>query len=255
MVRGACIIRCSTIVRLAAPARLPVTASYIVLGTLSAPALYEMINTSHLVDVIASGQLSDQAKAIFLVSAPEKVADLAEPMSHTAAQELLATVPQDFLGTLFEQALTPASLTTALLSAHMIIFWLSQDSNVTPPVCLAAFAAAAIAKTPPMATGFAAWRVAKGLYIVPILFAYTPLLSGDWLGATRIAVFAVVGIYGLTAAYEGYCEAPLRAPWRVAFATCGVAALWPLDWPVQLASCAIIVGGTVWMTWRYKLAH
>ena len=39
-----------------------------------------------------------------------------------------------------------------LLSAHLIIFWLSQDSNVTPPVCLAAFAAAGIAGTRPMAT-------------------------------------------------------------------------------------------------------
>jgi len=62
---------------------------------------------------------------------------------------------------------------------------------VTPPVCLAAFAAAAIAKTPPMATGFTAWRVAKGLYIIPILFAYTPLLSGDWLLASQIALFAL----------------------------------------------------------------
>jgi TRAP-type uncharacterized transport system fused permease subunit len=62
-----------------------------------------------------------------------------------------------------------------LLSAHLIIFWLSQDSNLTPPVCLAAFAAAAIAKTPPMETGLVSWKIGKGLYIIPLLFAFTPL--------------------------------------------------------------------------------
>ena len=71
-------------------------------------------------------------------------------------------------------------LATALLSAHMIVFWLSQDSNVTPPVCLASFTAAAIAKSPPMLTGFYSWKIAKGLYFVPFLIAFTPLMSGNW---------------------------------------------------------------------------
>ncbi|WP_372972760.1 hypothetical protein [Marinobacter sp.] len=64
-------------------------------------------------------------------------------------------------------ALSPHALTMALVAAHMIIFWLSQDSNVTPPVCLTAFAAAAITGTPAMRTGLTAWKIAKGLYIVP----------------------------------------------------------------------------------------
>jgi len=61
-------------------------------------------------------------------------------------------------------------------------FWLSQDSNLTPPVCLAAFAAAAIAKTDPIKTGFESWKVGKGLYIIPLLFAFSPIITGrlDW---------------------------------------------------------------------------
>ncbi len=66
----------------------------------------------------------------------------------------------------------------AILSAHMIVFWVSQDSNVTPPVCLAAFAAAGIAGSKPMRTGLESWKLAKGLYIMPILFAYTDLIDG-----------------------------------------------------------------------------
>jgi len=51
-----------------------------------------------------------------------------------------------------------------LLIAHLVVFWYSQDSNVTPPVCLAAFTAAGIAGARPMATGFESWKIAKGLY-------------------------------------------------------------------------------------------
>jgi TRAP-type uncharacterized transport system fused permease subunit len=110
----------------------------------------------------------------------------------------------------------------------MIIFWLSQDSNVTPPVCLAAFAAAAIARTPPMATGPMAWKIAKGLYIVPLLFAYTPFLAGDALAAFAIFAFGTAGIYCLTAALAGYAESPLGWPARMVLTAAGVALLWPL---------------------------
>jgi TRAP-type uncharacterized transport system fused permease subunit len=92
---------------------------------------------------------------------------------------LLGGLPIEVLSPLRDMALPPETAVTALLAAHMMIFWLSQDSNVTPPVCLAAFTAAAIAKAPAMRTGLASWKVAKGLYAIPLLFAYTPLLSGD----------------------------------------------------------------------------
>lgn len=96
-------------------------------------------------------------------------------------------------------------LGVALLAAHLIVFWLSQDSNITPPVCLAAFAAAGIAKSPPMRTGFAAWRAAKALYVVVILFAYSGLVDGTWGERFWVAAFGLAGIYALTAclAVEG----------------------------------------------------
>jgi TRAP-type uncharacterized transport system fused permease subunit len=109
----------------------------------------------------------------------------------------------------------------------MIIFWLSQDSNVTPPVCLTAFAAAAIAKTPPMATGFTAWKIAKGLYIVPLLFAYTPFLVGDFWQSMMIFSFGTVGIYCLSGAWAGYLEGPLALWMRPILAGIGALLLWP----------------------------
>ena len=220
---------------------LPVTASYIVLATLSAPAIKELILNDFMIDAIASGTLPDQAKAVFMLADPEAMTKLAAPMSVVDAQALYALVPRDFVTTLFEQALDPALLTTALLSAHMIIFWLSQDSNVTPPVCLTAFAAAAIAKTPPMATGLTAWRVAKGLYIVPILFAYTPLLSGDWLLALEISVYASFGIYALAAAWEGYAEWPVPLLFRPVLFALGVALIWPVGRIYDIVAIAGVI--------------
>ena len=193
---------------------LPVTAAYIVLGTLSAPALFNLIVDSQIVDLIAQGMLSEQAKAIFMIAVPEKLAMLNQAMPVAEARALIESVPPDLMGTIREIAITPHAATFALLSAHMIIFWLSQDSNVTPPVCLAAFTAAAIAKLPPMITGFYSWKLAKGPYIVPLLLAYTPMLGGNLKDDLTIFFFAILGLYSFASAFQGHMENPLSWLWR-----------------------------------------
>ena len=84
-----------------------------------------------------------------------------------------------------------------LLTAHLILFWLSQTSNVTPPIALAAFAGAGVAGGRPMPTAFQAVRLAAGLFMVPLLMAYTPLrpAAGDPLGSAQALAF----LGGLTA--------------------------------------------------------
>jgi len=115
----------------------------------------------------------------------------------------------------------------SLLAAHMIIFWLSQDSNVTPPVCLAAFAASSIAGSPPMATGFTSWKLAKGLYIMPLLFAYTGLINGSWSERVLISAFALVGLFAFAAAFAGYMFGAINVFVRTLLILCAVAILWP----------------------------
>lgn len=66
-----------------------------------------------------------------------------------------------------------------LIAAHMIVYWLSQDSNITPPVCIAAFTGAAIAKADMWKTAFSAFKFAKFLYLAPFLFGYVPAFSLD----------------------------------------------------------------------------
>ncbi|SFM77352.1 TRAP transporter permease [Marinobacter pelagius] len=206
---------------------LPVTAAYIVLATLSAPAIYQLIAQSQLLEMIMAGNLPEQAKAVFMLAAPDKMDLLGAPMDRATAMELLAVVPDTFSSQLLDQALSPATLSMALVAAHMIIFWLSQDSNVTPPVCLTAFAAAAIAGTPQMRTGFTAWKLAKGLYIMPLLFAYSPLITGDFTEMLRVFCFALFGIYAIIAGLEGYLEHPLHPVVRLVMFPIGALMLWP----------------------------
>ena len=225
---------------------LPVTAAYIVLGTLSAPALYQLILQSQIVDLLVTGSVPETAKAIFMISIPDKLALLGGPMSQGDASAIVAQLPLETLGLLYDKLFDPALLLTTLLSAHMIIFWLSQDSNVTPPVCLAAFTAAAIAKAPAMKTGFSAWKIAKGIYVIPLLFAYTPLLGGDWLKMGEIFIFALFGLWALSAAVEGYWENKLTIVPRLMTLIVGGVLLWPSGLLIHGAALAVFIALFAW---------
>lgn len=81
-----------------------------------------------------------------------------------------------------------------LIAAHMIVYWLSQDSNITPPVCIAAFAGATIAKANMWKTAFTALKFAKFLYLAPFLFGYVPAFSLNGSAADIGVAFALIFI-------------------------------------------------------------
>ncbi|MGI9294526.1 MAG: TRAP transporter large permease subunit, partial [Pseudomonadales bacterium] len=86
------------------------------------------------------------------------------------------------------------------IAAHMIVYWLSQDSNITPPVCIAAFTGATIAKANMWRTAFSAFKFAKFLYLAPFLFGYVPGFSLN--GSTLDIILAFVLIFFGTFAYS-----------------------------------------------------
>jgi TRAP-type uncharacterized transport system fused permease subunit len=83
------------------------------------------------------------------------------------------------------------------IAAHMIVYWLSQDSNITPPVCIAAFAGATIAKANMWRTAFASFKFAKFLYLGPFLFGYVPgfSLNGSTMDITKAFILIIIGTY------------------------------------------------------------
>jgi len=220
---------------------LPVTASYIVLATLSAPALYALMANVELAQALAAGHVSDDVRAIVMLAAPQAVA-LLDNLSLPQAVDLVASMPPETTALLQPLLLDPQHLTMVLLAAHLIIFWLSQDSNVTPPVCLCAFTAAAIARTPPMATGFMSWMVAKSLYIIPLLFAYTPLVTGSWPEVLETGAFALAGLYAFVAALKGWHVVRLGVVLRLVMGVVALALLWPLPRIAHLLALAVLVG-------------
>ncbi|MBN1254804.1 MAG: TRAP transporter permease [Deltaproteobacteria bacterium] len=139
---------------------------------------------------------------------------------------LPVTASYIFLAVLAAPALKDLGI--SLLAAHMIIFWYSQDANVTPPVCLAAYSAAGIAGSKPMETGFAAWRLAKGLYIIPLLFAYTPLLfEGPVYEVILTAISSTLGLFAFTVTTEGYMLRELHFWERGLIGLSTLGLLWP----------------------------
>ncbi len=228
---------------------LPVTAAYIVLAILSAPALSGMLADGLIVDQLVAG-IADPAKAAMfaLVDSP-LVAKVATGMSPAEAQQLISAMPFELAVVIRPVLVDAASMTTFLLTAHLIIFWLSQDSNVTPPVCLAAFTAAGIAGSPPMATGVESWKIAKGLYIVPLIFAYTPMIGGDLYTVVHIGFFALFGMYAFTTLLQRYSEGPMPI-WLYPVMIGGAAlSFWPMELAANIAG-AVIVSSMVFFTSR-----
>ena len=212
---------------------LPVTASYIVLATLSAPALYELISFAQLFETI---QTAIQAGT--LPSSVQTTIDLFGGDVAVALREMPIEMKQSIRAGMLD----PTLLVGMLLSAHLIIFWLSQDSNVTPPVCLAAFAAAGVAGTRPMATGFTSWKLSKGLYLVPLLLAYSPLVTGDWWERLQEFFWAAVGLYAFAGLLHWHLDKTLNFISATFLGLSGVLLVWaPLPFYIHLIGLALLV--------------
>src|SRR5699024_3769650 len=88
--------------------------------------------------------------------------------------------------------------------AHLSIFWFSQLSTITPPVCMTAFAAAAIAKAPEMRTGFAAFKTGFTLYVVPMIFLFSTILNDNWITVMIIGIVSIAAMHFFSSSLEGY---------------------------------------------------
>ena len=103
-------------------------------------------------------------------------------------------------------------LNVSPIAAHMIVYWLSQDSNLTPPGGIASFAVAAIAKAPMWKTAFSAFKFAKFLYLGPFLFGYVPgfSLQGDSFDIIKAFIMIFFGTWLYSYILSGYWLKQLR---------------------------------------------
>ncbi len=129
-----------------------------------------------------------------------------------------------------------------LLIAHLVVFWYSQDSNVTPPVALAGFAGAAIAGSKPMETSVQAWKYAKGLYLIPLFMVFNDeiILGGPLPLVLWSGVIAILGLVAFAAVLEAFLWRPMQLWMRILLLPGIVALFWPDIW-VEIVGAALVV--------------
>lgn len=152
----------------------------IIIGVLTYSGL--MLTIADIVIELAAGRLF---LTILLIALVSLVLGMGVPV--TAAYLITAVVAVPTL----------THLGVNEVAAHMIVYWLSQDSNITPPVCIAAFAGATIAKANMWKTAFSSFKFAKFLYLGAFLFGYVPgfSLDGSTMDIVKAFVLIIIGTY------------------------------------------------------------
>ncbi|RLB92301.1 MAG: hypothetical protein DRH26_06545 [Deltaproteobacteria bacterium] len=108
------------------------------------------------------------------------------------------------------------------IAAHLFAFYFGLVSAITPPVALASFAAAGIAGSNPMQTGWCSLRLGIAKYVLPFAFVFAPglVFVGTWNQILFAIVGGFAGIYALTATTEGWIIAKIDWPLRILLALC-----------------------------------
>ena len=131
------------------------------------------------------------------------------------------------------------------IPAHLVVFYAACLSNITPPVCVSAFAAAAIAKADPMKTGFAALKFGTTLVLIPLSFVYVPelLFQGEIHRIILVAISYVFGYATLAVGIQGrdYFFGTINNFTRLLFFISSVCFLLPLIYWLKLLGIVILI--------------
>ena len=117
-----------------------------------------------------------------------------------------------------------------VVAAHFFVFYFGIVADLTPPVALAAYAGAAIAQSNPMKTALTATKLAIGAFIVPYVFALNPamlFINTTAFEVVTICITSLIGIFGVSAALEGYIFRPMKWYFRIASLVGGLLLIYP----------------------------
>ena len=117
------------------------------------------------------------------------------------------------------------------MAAHFFVFYFGIVADITPPVALAAYAGSAIAKAPPMKTAFNATKLAIAAFIVPYIFAMNPAMLlvnvENPFQVVQIVLSALIGLFGVAAALNGFLYRPINFLFRLALVAGGLSMMIP----------------------------
>ncbi|MDC0659961.1 TRAP transporter permease [Leisingera sp. SS27] len=141
-----------------------------------------------------------------------------------------AGLPTTALYIMLVAVATPAlsQLGVPPLATHMFVLYYGVISEITPPVCASAYAAAGIAGSNPFRTGLNAFTLGLGKLMVPMVFVYAPVMLivlpeyFTWTGFIQVTGTCALGVFAIATAVSAYFLAPLSGVWRLLMAIGGL---------------------------------
>jgi TRAP transporter 4TM/12TM fusion protein len=138
-----------------------------------------------------------------------------------------------------------------VIAAHMFVYYFGIMADITPPVCLASYAASGIARSNPLRTGIQSVRIAIGGFLVPYMFVLSPellLWEATWFTGTKAVITALIGIYCVGTAVVGHIDRALNLGMRALLVGAGLLLLYS-HLTTDLIGLAIFAAVFTWQWW------
>lgn len=140
-------------------------------------------------------------------------------------------MPTSGVYVLLAALVAPSLIETGIdpMAAHMFILYFGMMSMITPPIALAAFAAATLSGDRPMKTGFESMRLGWVAYVIPLLFIFTPslIMKGSPLDIAMVFILTVAGVFLISVAIVGYFSSKVTWFLRLCLLMAGIVAITP----------------------------
>lgn len=141
-----------------------------------------------------------------------------------------------------------------VIAAHMFVFYFGIVADITPPVCLAAYAGAGLANANPLSSGVNAVKLAIAAFIIPYIFVSNPILLLEGATASNLIpaiITALIGMGAISAAIMGYFIGPANIVERLALVAGGLSLVYP-ELLISLTGLAVVIGIGVFQYMRGK---
>ena len=174
----------------------------------------------------------------------------------TANYVIMATITAPMI----MRTATNLGIVVPVLAAHMFVFYFGIVADITPPVALAAYAGAAIAKCNPIKAGINATRLAITAFIIPYIFIFSPsmlLINTTPFSVIQIVITSFIGMFSLAMGIEGFFMHKVKPLWRLAAAVGGLLLIDPgvITDIIGLAVIAVVISVHVLESTRQKKAQ